>query len=99
MVFEFPWWCKYCRRLVFCPCARTVVHQKHPTRLCEHCGEEESVEHVICVCQKYTNEKEIMKNELRKMGVDELKLKNIITRGLESLFLYLKRTELFLWNG
>ncbi len=40
-----------------------------------------------------------MKNELRKMGVDELKLKNIVTRGLESLFLYLKRTELFLWNG
>ncbi len=39
-----------------------------------------------------------MKNELRKMGVDELKLKNIVTRGLESLF-YLKRTELFLWNG
>ncbi len=46
MVFEFPWWCKYCRRLVFCPCASTVVHQKHPTGLCEHCGEEESVEHV-----------------------------------------------------
>ncbi len=40
-----------------------------------------------------------MKNELRKMGVDELKLKNIVTRGLESVFLYLKRTELFLWNG
>ncbi len=40
-----------------------------------------------------------MKNELRKMGVDELNLKNIDTRGLESLFLYLKRTELFLWNG
>ncbi len=99
MVFEFPWWCKYCRRLVFCPCACTVVHQKHSTGLCEHCGEEESVEHVICVSQKYTNEREIMKNELRKMGVDELKLKNIVTRGLESLFLYLERTELFLWNG
>ncbi len=42
--------------------ARTVVHQKQPTGLCEHCGEEESVEHVICVCQKYTNEREIMKN-------------------------------------
>ncbi len=70
----------------------------YPTRLCEHCGEEESVEHVICVCQK-NNEREIMKNEFRKMGVDELKLKNIVTRGLESVFLYLKRTELFLWNG
>ncbi len=41
-----------------------------------------------------------MKNELRKMGVYELNLKNIVTRGLlESLFLYLKRAELFLWNG
>ncbi len=40
-----------------------------------------------------------MKNERRKMGVDELNLKNIVTHGLESLFVYLKRTELFLWNG
>ncbi len=39
-----------------------------------------------------------MKNELRKMGVDELKLKNIVTHGLESLFLYLKRTELFYYG-
>ncbi len=29
------------------------------------------------------------------MGVDELKFKNIVTRGLESSFLYIKRTELF----
>ncbi len=40
-----------------------------------------------------------MKNELRKMGVDELKFKNIVTCGLERLFLHVKRTELFLWNG
>ncbi len=46
----------------FVPARCTVVHQKHPTGLCVHCGEEESVEHVICVCQKYTNEREIMKN-------------------------------------
>ncbi len=38
------------------------------TGLCEHCGEEESLEHVICVCQKYTNERE--NNEKLKMGVD-----------------------------
>ncbi len=42
-----------------------------------------SVEHVICVCQTYTNEREIMKSELIKMEMDELKLKNIV----------------FLWNG
>ncbi len=54
---------------------------KHNETCFEHCGVEESVEHVICVCQKYTNEREIMKNELRKMGMDELKLKNIVTRG------------------
>ncbi len=30
-----------------------------------------------------------MKNDLRKMG-----MKNIVTYGLESLFLYLKRTDL-----
>ncbi len=39
-----------------------------------------------------------MKNELRKMGVGELMLKNIVTRRLESLFLYLKRTELFFYG-
>ncbi len=82
--------------MVFCPCARTVVHQKHPTGLCEHCGEEESVEHVICVCQKYTNEREIMKNELRKMGVDELKLKNIVTRGLEFISLSQENRAVFM---
>ncbi len=38
------------------------IINKHPTGLCEHCGVEESVEHVICVCQKYTNEREIMRN-------------------------------------
>ncbi len=59
------------------------IINKHPTGLCEHCGVEESVEHVICVCQTYTNEREIMKSELIKMGMDELKLKNIV----------------FLWNG
>ncbi len=48
---------------------------KHLTGLCEHCGVEESVEHVIYVCQNYTNEREIIKNLLRKMGMDELKLK------------------------
>ncbi len=40
-----------------------------------------------------------MKSELRKMGMDEIKLKNIVTRGLESLFLYLKRTELIVASG
>ncbi len=59
------------------------IINKHPTGLCEHCGVEESVEHVICVCQTYTNEREIMKSELIKMEMDELKLKNIV----------------FLWNG
>ncbi len=65
-----------------------IINQ-HPTGSREHCAVEESVEHVICVCQKCTNEREIMKNYLRKMG-----MKNIVTYGLESLFLYLKRTDL-----
>ncbi len=55
-----------------------IIINKHPTGLCEHCGVEESVEHVICVCQKYTNERETMKNEFRKVGLDELKLKKYI---------------------
>ncbi len=79
------------------------IINKHSTRLCEHCGVEESVEHIICVCHKYSNEREIMKNELGKMGMDELKLINRVTCGLESLFLQIsvivlfKRT-VFIWN-
>ncbi len=41
------------------------IINKHPTGLCGHCGTEESVEHVICVCQKYTNERQTMKNGLK----------------------------------
>ncbi len=62
------------------------IINKHPTGLCEHCGVEESVEHVICVCQTYTNEREIMKSELIKMGMDELKLKNIVFYGMGKLW-------------
>ncbi len=39
------------------------IINKHPTGLCEHCGVEEPVEHVICVCQ---NEQKIMKNNLER---------------------------------
>ncbi len=37
-----------------------------------------------------------MKNELRKMGVDELKLKNIVTRGLEFISLSQENRAVFM---
>ncbi len=49
----------------------------------------------VSVCQKYFNERETMKKELRKGGSGRNKAKkSIITYGLESLFLYLKSTAL-----
>lgn len=41
---------------------------KHPTGLCDHCQEEESVEHILCHCPKYITEREILKEEAKEQG-------------------------------
>ncbi len=47
----------------------------------------------MCVCQKYFNERQTMKNEFRKVGVGEIKLKSVITYGIESFFVISKEQD------
>ena len=61
----------------------------HPSGICEHCQIEESVEHVILNCPKYSQERETLKREVRNRGMVELNVKNVF--GLESLFQYLNQ--------
>ncbi|KAF0035750.1 hypothetical protein F2P81_011062 [Scophthalmus maximus] len=54
---------------------------KHPSGLCDNCNTEESVEHVVLHCHKYTQEREALKK-----GIKEMTLKNIFSIGIQSLF-------------
>lgn len=66
---------------------------KHPSGLCEHCQEVESVEHVILWCPKYSHECEVLKREVRT-AQEELTLKNVLTVGVGGFFKFLSDTEL-----
>ncbi len=68
---------------------------KHPTVLCDHCQEEESVEHILCHCQKYIAEREILKKGIRKQSSLESSIKDILNgHNNTSLLNYLRRTGL-----
>ena len=51
-----------------------ILHliNKHLSGLCEHCQIKESVEHVILSCPKYSQEREMLKREVRNRGMVEL---------------------------
>ena len=40
---------------------------KHQTGLCEGCGEEESVEHVVVRCKAHETQRELMRKNLKEM--------------------------------
>ncbi len=65
---------------------------KHPSGLCESCQEEESVEHVLCHCQKYITEREIF----RRTPHEILDAKQILgqTGNYNSLIVFLRETGL-----
>ncbi len=68
---------------------------KHPTVLCDHCQEEESVEHILCHCQKYIAEREILKKGIRKQSSLESSIKDILNGHNNTILLnYLRRTGL-----
>ena len=67
---------------------------KHPSVLCEYCQVQESVEHVILHCQKYSREREIQKQEVVKHGTGELSLKNVFSFCLGGLIRFMKVTNL-----
>ncbi len=53
--------------------------EKHQTGLCEGCREEESVEHIIMTCKRYETQRQVMKNKLREIGVQQITLKGLLS--------------------
>lgn len=52
---------------------------KHDTGLCEVCKEEESVEHVVLRCSRYDVQRELMRNKLREIEVQDMTLKGLLS--------------------
>lgn len=72
---------------------------KHPTGLCEKCGQSETVEHVFINCNGYDEEREVLREELWKNEGKELTLKNILDLDIGNsmvnvLFQFLNNTGL-----
>lgn len=72
---------------------------KHLTGLCEQCSEEETIEHVLLFCSKYTEERKIMLNKLEELGNVGKKLKHILEygeceQGRKEIFKFLVATGL-----
>lgn len=70
---------------------------KHQTGLCEGCQEEESVEHVVLSCRRY--QREMMRNNLWELGVQEFTLKGLLSMGeraqVRVLLAFLRDTGVF----
>ena len=67
-------------RLGHCALSKTLkMIGKHQTGLCEGCQGEESVEHVLLQCRKYRAQREMMRNNLREIGVQEFTLKGLLS--------------------
>jgi len=47
--------------------------------MCDGCQEEESVEHIILRCSSYEAKREMMRNKLREMGVQNITLKGLLS--------------------
>lgn len=46
---------------------------KHQTELCERCQEEEgSVDHTLMRCRVYEAQREVLRNSLRELGLQEI---------------------------
>jgi len=72
---------------------------KHQTGLCEGCGEEESVEHVVVNCKTHETHREVMRKKLGELGVRQCTLKGILSMGgraqIRVLFTFLKDTGVY----
>lgn len=71
---------------------------KHSTGLCEVCGVNEMVEHVIIHCRKYTVEQYELKDELVKKG-EQFTIRNVLNpeagRNISLLLQYVRGTGLY----
>lgn len=51
---------------------------KHPTGMCDWCGVRETAEHVLIQCDRYTEERSKLIDDLLKNGELQLTLKEIL---------------------
>ena len=75
------------------------VMGKHASGLCS-CGGVESVEHVVCECVRYENERRRMFGKLRRLGVEGSGLKEVvgsleIREGRRVVMSFLRETRVF----
>ena len=73
---------------------------KHPTGQCNVCEVMETVEHVLLSCRKYSRERGVMFAGLRKLGLGEIKITDVLESGVimtgrKYLFAFLKDTGVF----
>lgn len=75
---------------------------KHESGNCSLCGLEETVDHVLIYCTAYQNERIILVEEFKEMGIGNFTLKKkLLNNGLESyrvnkaLMKYLRKVHLF----
>ncbi|XP_037536736.1 uncharacterized protein LOC119413748 [Nematolebias whitei] len=72
---------------------------KHNTGKCDHCGEDETIQHVLMICQNYHHERRQMIQRLNAINVrfDPVVLlqANSSSASTNILLKYLKRTQLF----
>ncbi|XP_055499259.1 uncharacterized protein LOC129701820 isoform X1 [Leucoraja erinacea] len=72
---------------------------KHPTGLREECHQPETVEHALIACRRYETERGLMIIEMRKIGLTDISVKNILEcggkgKGIKLLFDFLRASGL-----
>ncbi|XP_037531102.1 uncharacterized protein LOC119408373 [Nematolebias whitei] len=72
--------------------------QKHDTGQCEHCGQEETIEHVILVCQKYEHHRRRMIEQLGKIketfSIINILQKEITSKSIRIIIHFFRNTKL-----
>ena len=86
-------------RLGYCPLNKHLQKlQKHQTGLCDYCQKEETVEHYILQCSRYSKERYEFQNRLTKQGIDAYNLKSILQRKsscISAVIAYINKTNRF----
>ncbi len=55
--------------------------RKHQSGNCDDCNEMETVDHVIFLCPKYSNERQLLRNELEHKGIKHMELKTVFVNS------------------
>ena len=72
---------------------------KHQSGLCEQCQVPETVEHVIMDCSIYDAEREMMRTQMRDLGVQHITLEGLLEMGnrrqVKVLLVFLRASGVF----